>query len=127
MTSANPKGIDNVGGEANSISVYRRDARSQTLRHEVGTAVIPSYVNPYHKPKSLLDLSPRGLVPTLHCDNKPLYESTVVCKSLEDAYPDHGLQQLPTSPYDRARMKLRTDFVTRRSSQDFMLCFNFKD
>lgn len=30
-------------------------------------------VNPYDKPKSLLDLNPRGLVPTLQYDNKVGY------------------------------------------------------
>ena len=30
-------------------------------------------VNPYHKPQSLLDLNPRGIVPTLQYQGKPLY------------------------------------------------------
>ncbi|EMD00209.1 hypothetical protein BAUCODRAFT_21851 [Baudoinia panamericana UAMH 10762] len=55
-------------------------------------------VNPYHKPDSLLKLNPRGLVPTLQYDNKPLYESTVICEFLEDAYPDHGPHLLPEDP-----------------------------
>ena len=71
-------------------------------------------VNPYHKPESLLKLNPRGLVPTLEYDNKPLYESTVVCEFLEDAYPDHGLKLLPSDPYTRARMRIWTDFVGTR-------------
>lgn len=44
------------------------------------------------KSESLLKLNSRGLVPTLEYDNKPLYESTVFCEFLEDAYPDHGLK-----------------------------------
>ncbi|KAL2041601.1 hypothetical protein N7G274_005385 [Stereocaulon virgatum] len=55
-------------------------------------------VNPYHKFKYLLNLNPRGLVPTLQYEDKPLYESTVVCKFLEDAYPNHGLKLLPEDP-----------------------------
>ena len=47
--------------------------------------LISQSVNPYHKPKSLLDLNPRGLVPTLQYHNKPLYESTVLCEFLEEA------------------------------------------
>ena len=76
-------------------------------------------VNPYHKPKSLLDLNPRGLVPTLQYDNKPLYESTVICEFLEDAYPNHGLKLLPDDPYIRARMRIWTDFVTTRILTSF--------
>ena len=71
-------------------------------------------MNPYHKPESLLKLNPRGLVPTLEYDNKPLYESNVVCEFLEDAYPDHGLKLLPSDPYTRARMRIWTDFISTR-------------
>lgn len=71
-------------------------------------------VNPYHKPESLLKLNPRGLVPTLQYDNKPLFESTVICEFLEDAYPDHKPHLLPKDPYDRARARIWTDFCTSR-------------
>lgn len=71
-------------------------------------------VNPYHKPASLLSLNPRGLVPTLEHDGKPLYESTVICEFLEDVYPNHGLALLPKDPYEKARMRIWCDFVTSR-------------
>lgn len=71
-------------------------------------------VNPYNKPASLLTLNPRGLVPTLEYHSKPLYESTVICKFLEDAYPDHGPRLLPQDPYERARTRIWTDFCTSR-------------
>ena len=69
-------------------------------------------VNPYHKPDSLLKLNPRGLVPTLQYDNKPLFGSSVVCEFLEEAYPDHGPKLLPSDPYDRARARIWTDFIS---------------
>ncbi|KAK0863708.1 hypothetical protein LTS02_006456 [Friedmanniomyces endolithicus] len=71
-------------------------------------------VNPYHKPASLLALNPRGLVPTLQYQDKPLYESPVLCEFLEDAYPDHGPRLLPRDPYERARVRIWTDFCTSR-------------
>ena len=71
-------------------------------------------VNPYHKPESLLNLNPRGLVPTLEYDKKPLYESKVVCEFLEDAYPDHGSKLHPSDPYERAVGRIWTDFITTR-------------
>lgn len=71
-------------------------------------------VNPYHKPESLLKLNPRGLVPTLQYDNKPLYESTVICKFLEEAYPSAKPQLLPSDPYTRAQTRIWMDFVTSR-------------
>jgi len=70
-------------------------------------------VNPYHKPQSLLDLNPRGLVPTLQYQNKPLYESTVICEFLEEAYPETKTL-LPSDPYQRARTRIWIDFVTSR-------------
>jgi glutathione S-transferase len=71
-------------------------------------------VNPYHKPESLLKLNPRGLVPTLQYDNKPLYESTVICEFLEEAFPDHGPKLLSEDPYERARTRIWTDYCTSR-------------
>ncbi|TKA80364.1 hypothetical protein B0A49_01493 [Cryomyces minteri] len=71
-------------------------------------------VNPYHKPKSLLDLNPRGLVPTLAYNDRPLYESTVLCEFLEDAFPDSTPKVFPEDPYERARTRIWVDFVTSR-------------
>lgn len=71
-------------------------------------------VNPYDKPASLLKLNPRGLVPTLSYENKPLYESNVICEFLEDAYPNHGPALLPEDPYEKARCRIWMDFVTTR-------------
>ena len=71
-------------------------------------------VNPYNKPKELIDLNPRGLVPTLDVDHKPLFESTVICEYLEEAYPDHKPHLLPKDPYERARTRIWTDFCTSR-------------
>ncbi|KAH7558231.1 hypothetical protein BM1_05503 [Bipolaris maydis] len=71
-------------------------------------------VNPYHKPQSLLDLNPRGLVPTLQYQGKPLYESTVLCEFLEEAFPQHTPHLMPTDPYERARTRIWTDYVGSR-------------
>ncbi len=72
-------------------------------------------VNPYHKPASLLELNPRGLVPSLQVGpGKALYESTVVLEYLEEAYPDYHPRLLPHDPYERAKSRIWTDFVTSR-------------
>ncbi|KAI5236572.1 hypothetical protein E4T43_08557 [Aureobasidium subglaciale] len=83
-------------------------------------------VNPYHKPESLLKLNPRGLVPTLEYDNKPLYESTVICEFLEEAYPDHGPKLLPEDPYKRARTRIWTDYCTSRIIPSFHRFLQFQ-
>ena len=69
-------------------------------------------VNPYHKPQSLLALNPRGLVPTLQYDGKPLFESNVICEFLEDTYPDHGSRLMPADPYQRARARIWIAYCT---------------
>ena len=76
-------------------------------------------VNPYQKPESLLQLNPRGLVPTLEFENKPLFESNVVCEFLEEQYPDHGSKLLPADPFQRAKMRISIDFVTTRIIPSF--------
>jgi glutathione S-transferase len=76
-------------------------------------------VNPYHKPQSLLDLNPRGLVPTLQYQNKPLYESAVLCQFLEDAYPENKPHLLPGDAYEKARTRIWADFVTSRIIPSF--------
>ncbi|KAH7394088.1 glutathione transferase omega-1 [Phaeosphaeria sp. MPI-PUGE-AT-0046c] len=71
-------------------------------------------VNPYHKPQSLLDLNPRGLVPTLQYQDKPLYESTVLCEFLDEAFPENTPQLRPKDAYERARTRIWTDYVGSR-------------
>ncbi|KAJ6261587.1 Pectinesterase [Drechslerella dactyloides] len=76
-------------------------------------------VNPYHKPKHLLNLNPRGLVPTLavptaNGTSKPLFESSVICEYLDEVYSDpvkHGHRLLPDDPYERARARIWIQFV----------------
>lgn len=83
-------------------------------------------VNPYHKPESLLKLNPRGLVPTLEYDDKPLYESTVVCEFLEEAYAEYGVSLMPGDVYERARTRIWTDFVTSRVIPGFHRFLQFQ-
>ncbi|KAI8947891.1 glutathione S-transferase [Xylaria longipes] len=84
-------------------------------------------INPYHKAPEFLALNPRGLVPTLAVptsgdrsgEEKPLYESTIICEYLDEAYGDeaaHGAPLLPRGDaprdvYLRARCRLWIDHV----------------
>ncbi|KAK3372362.1 glutathione S-transferase, partial [Podospora didyma] len=83
-------------------------------------------INPYHKAPEFLALNPRGLVPTLAiAASKPLYESTIICEYLDEAFPDeseHGKRLLPTAAddeqgggvYERARCRLWIDHICSR-------------
>ncbi|KIO16651.1 hypothetical protein M407DRAFT_33694 [Tulasnella calospora MUT 4182] len=78
--------------------------------------------DPYKKPKELLDLNPKGLVPALKLSNgRSLAESTVIMEYLEEAYSppntsdgQHPLLLPPLSdPYGRARTRLQVDQINR--------------
>ncbi|KAI1184319.1 glutathione S-transferase [Nemania serpens] len=94
-------------------------------------------INPYKKAPEFLALNPRGLVPTLAVPTsgdkngngesngqsqkkeKPLYESTVICEYLDEAYSSpaaHGAPLLPRedskeAAYARARCRLWIDHI----------------
>ncbi|KAF8166990.1 glutathione S-transferase [Pholiota molesta] len=77
-------------------------------------------VDPYKKPKELLEVSPKGLVPGLRFNqyNPPrsLNESTVILDFLEDLAASTTKRRiLPpiTSPYERGLVRLQADHVNR--------------
>ncbi len=50
-----------------------------------------------------LAINPKGVVPALIHDGKPITESTLICEYLDDSFPAPGL--IPTSPYERTQMR----------------------
>jgi len=66
--------------------------------HEVNLFTSEQYDPAY------LALNPKGVVPTLVHDGKPIIESTLICEYVDDTFPDPKLA--PSDPYDRARMRL---------------------
>jgi len=84
-------------------------------------------INPYHKDPEFLKLNPRGLVPTLAVpvdkagkNQKPLYESQVICEYLDEVYDDteqNGSDLLPRGKeeaYLRAQCRLWIDHISTR-------------
>ncbi|KAL2133869.1 hypothetical protein VTI74DRAFT_1541 [Chaetomium olivicolor] len=86
-------------------------------------------INPYKKEREFVALNPRGLVPTLAVqlgedgkEKKALYESTVICEYLDEAYSDegrHGKRLLPEGEgpeqaYERARCRLWINHVVTK-------------
>ncbi|KAH9845530.1 glutathione S-transferase U7-like [Teratosphaeria destructans] len=68
-------------------------------------------VDVYRKPKLLLDINPRGLVPALRHGDWGCYESTVLMEYLEDL--DQGKALLPKDPKLRAESRLWSDHINR--------------
>jgi glutathione S-transferase len=50
-----------------------------------------------------LRLNPKGVVPTLVHDGKPVIESTLICEYLDETFPDPPL--IPPDPWSRTRMR----------------------
>ncbi|KAF2722665.1 glutathione S-transferase [Polychaeton citri CBS 116435] len=68
-------------------------------------------VDVYRKPKLLLDINPRGLVPALRHGDWGCYESTVLMEYLEDL--QQGAPLLPANAQQRAKSRLWADHVNR--------------
>lgn len=68
-------------------------------------------VDVYRKPKLLLDINPRGLVPALRHGDWGCYESTVLMEYLEDLKVGRAL--LPEDPKLRATSRLWSDHINR--------------
>lgn len=66
------------------------------------------------KEPEFLAMNPRGLVPilALAADQRPLYESSLICEYLEDKFPHHQL--LPSDPYTRAHARLWINHINTR-------------
>jgi glutathione S-transferase len=58
---------------------------------------------------SYLKLNPKGVVPTLVHDGKPVIESTLICEYLDEAFPEPPLK--PADPWQRSRMRVWSKLV----------------
>ena len=82
-------------------------------------------VDVYRKPKLLLDINPRGLVPALRHGDWGCYESTVLMEYLEDLPASYSTDRahttalLPTDPKRRAHSRLWADHVNRHINPCF--------
>ncbi|KAL4982914.1 hypothetical protein BDW68DRAFT_191777 [Aspergillus falconensis] len=75
-------------------------------------------IDPYKKPKSLLEVNPRGLVPALRHGEWGSYESSVLLEYLEDL--NVGPPLLPPGDAKlRAHCRLWTDFINRHIVPNF--------
>ncbi|OZJ06735.1 hypothetical protein BZG36_00349 [Bifiguratus adelaidae] len=81
-------------------------------------------IDPYKKPKELMEINPRGLVPALRDSVRGwgCYESTVLMEFLEDFGETEDVppkRLLPGSAWLRAEARLWTDHITRHVTPAF--------
>ena len=78
-----------------------------------------------NKSDELLAVSPYGKVPVLAIDDVAIYESAVINEYLEEAYPEKPL--MPESPYDRAQVRIWTDYAASKFVKPLYGVFRGKD
>ncbi len=76
--------------------------RSAILLIEKSVPYELSYIDLRAKPDWFLKLSPRGKIPLLTVDEKPLFESSAINEFLDETHPP---RLLPEDPYERARQR----------------------
>ena len=76
--------------------------RAAAMIHEKGVAFERRYIDLRAKPDWFLALSPRGKVPLLLVDGRPLFESQAIIEFLDETHPP---PLLGTDPFERARQR----------------------
>ena len=75
-----------------------------------------------------LKYNPKGVVPTLVHDGRPVVESTLICEYLDEAFPSPPL--VPSSPYERAQMRLWSKQIDEgifEATREISFCAMFRD
>lgn len=76
-------------------------------------------IDPYAKPKALLDVNPRGLVPALRHGEWSCHESSVLMEYLEEVASSSSPPLLPKDSKLRAHCRLWTDHINRHILPSF--------
>lgn len=67
------------------------------------TKRVDLFTNEQYDPQ-YLKYNPKGVVPTLIHNEKPIVESTLICEYLDETFPEPSL--VPSSPHERSQMRL---------------------
>jgi len=83
------------------ITLKAKDLEWQAIRVDL-------FRSEQYDPK-YLKLNPKGVVPTLVHDGKPVIESTLICEYLDETFPQPPL--VPSDPWQRSRMRIWSKLV----------------
>lgn len=76
-----------------------RSGKVRWLCHELGIAVDEQRIKPGdHRKPPYTDLNPYGMIPTVVWRGETLIESTAICTTIAEQYPDSGLVVAPGEP-----------------------------
>ena len=85
--------------------------RSRIVLFEKDQPFDQEFIDLSDKPDWFLDISPRGKVPVLLVDDRPIFESSVINELLEELVPQPAL--MPEDPIDRADARSWIEFNTQ--------------
>jgi glutathione S-transferase len=71
-------------------------------------------------------INPKGLIPAVSYQGKSIYESSIVCEFLVDAYPDSTPQLLPKDAYSRAHARIWIDYTNKYIMPAYFRLFQAK-
>jgi glutathione S-transferase len=69
--------------------------------------------------RHFLDINPKGLVPAVEYKGRPLNESIIISEFIEEAFPDHKPNLLPSDAFERARIRLWIDHISKKVIPNF--------
>ncbi len=92
--------------------------RTAILLHEKGLPFERRQVDLANKPDWFLALSPRGKVPVLLVDGRPLFESPAINEFLDEV---HGDRLLPEDPFERALHRAWVELASDLFSAQYKL------
>jgi len=82
--------------------------------------------DPYNKSAEFLAVSPRGLVPSLVHNGKPIYESVILVEYIDDVWR-RDVNFLPDDPYEKAMSKIWVDFISKKLVPTFYTILQKQD
>jgi len=83
-------------------------------------------IDPYAKPKELMDLNPRGLVPTLDHKGRALYESLIVAEYVDETWT-HEPKLQPDDTYKKAVGRIWIDHINKKIVPTFYRILQLRD
>src|SRR5579863_4663005 len=92
--------------------------RAAAMMHEKGVPFERRYIDLKAKPAWFLAVSPRGKVPVLLVDGKPLFESQAIIEFLDETHPP---SLLGTDPFERARQRAWVAVANDLSNAQYQL------
>jgi glutathione S-transferase len=92
--------------------------RAAAMMHEKGVPFERRYIDLKAKPDWFLAISPRGKVPVLLVDGRPLFESQAIIEFIDETHPP---SLLGTDPFERARQRAWVEMANDLSNAQYRL------